>query len=59
MEESQTVIALGAGASTKLVDLKGKRLERVFNYKYAVDYNKNFDLMLKKKDEIERFYLNA
>ena len=59
MEESQTVIALGAGASTKLVDKKDRRIERVFNYKYAVDYNRNFDLMLKKKDEIERFYLNA
>ncbi len=59
MEESKTVIALGAGASTKLVDRNGKRLERIFNYKYAVDYNNNFDLMLKKKDEIERFYVNA
>lgn len=56
MEEVQSIIALGAGASTKLVDQKGGRLERIFNYKHALEYNKHFDLMLRKKDEIERFY---
>ena len=47
---------MGAGASTKLVDVENKRLERVFNYKFPLEYNKHFDLMLKKKDEIEDFY---
>lgn len=56
MEEVQSIIALGAGASTKLVDQEGGRLERIFNYKHALEYNKHFDLMLRKKDEIERFY---
>lgn len=56
MEEVQSIIALGAGASTKLVDTKRGSLERIFNYKHALEYNKHFDLMLKKKDEIEAFY---
>ena len=56
MEEVQTILAMGAGASTKLVDVENKRLERVFNYKFPLEYNKHFDLMLKKKDEIEDFY---
>ena len=56
MEEVQTILAMGAGASTKLVDVKNGRLERVFNYKFPLEYNKHFDLMLEKKDEIGEFY---
>lgn len=56
MEEVQTILAMGAGGSTKFVDLKNHRLERVFNYKFPLEYNKHFDLMLNKKDEIEVFY---
>jgi oxygen-independent coproporphyrinogen-3 oxidase len=56
MEEVQTIIALGAGGSTKLVDVEGRRLERVFNYKFPLEYNKHFQLMLDKKKEIEDFY---
>ena len=56
MEEVQTILAMGAGASTKLVDLKNHRLERVFNYKFPLEYNKHFALMLSKKDEISKFY---
>ena len=56
MEEVQTILAVGAGGSTKLVDLKRYVFERVFNYKFPLEYNKHFDLMLKKKDETEVFY---
>ena len=55
MEEVQTIIAIGAGASTKLVD-HPNRLERVFNYKFPLEYNKHFDLMISRKDIIEEFY---
>ena len=58
MEEIQTIIALGAGASTKIVSNDGS-LHRIFNYKFPLEYNKHFDLMLRKKDEIEGFYINA
>ena len=56
MEEVQTIIAMGAAGSTKLVDQKNGRLERVFNYKFPLEYNNHFNLMLERKKEIEEFY---
>lgn len=57
MEEIQTIIALGAGASTKLVS-KDKGIERIFNYKFPLEYNNHFDIMLDKKQGIIDFYKN-
>lgn len=54
MEEVQTILALGAGASTKLVN--GKNIERVFNYKYPYEYIRGFDEMLNRKQKIYEFY---
>ena len=54
MEEAQTIIALGGGATTKLV--MGDRIERIFNFKDPYEYIKRFDEILKKKDEILDFY---
>ena len=56
MEEVQTILAVGAGASTKLCDNKKGRIERIFNYKLPLEYIKNFQLMIDKKGEIARFY---
>lgn len=56
MEENQTIIAVGAGASTKLVDRRGERLERIFNYKFPLEYNKHFDTILEKKKEVGEFF---
>lgn len=56
MEEVQTILAMGAVGSTKLLDTEDGRLERIFNYKYPQDYNNNFELMLKRKDRIREFY---
>ncbi len=47
MEEVQTVLAFGAGASTKLV--KGDRIERVFNPKEAADYTNRIDEITERK----------
>ncbi len=55
MEEIQTIIALGAGASTKLVRPDAD-IKRVFNYKFPLEYNKHFDIMLAKKDEITQYF---
>lgn len=55
MEETQTIIALGAGASTKLVS-KDKGIQRIFNYKFPLEYNNHFDIMLDKKQGIIDFY---
>jgi oxygen-independent coproporphyrinogen-3 oxidase len=57
MEENQTILAAGAGASTKLVSQSG-RIERVFNYKYPYEYVSNFDEILKRKEIIREFFKN-
>lgn len=54
MEEIQTILATGAGASTKLVSENG--IERIFNYKHPLEYNNHFELMLEKKQAIKDFY---
>lgn len=50
MEEIQSIIALGSGASSKII--QENDIKRVFNYKLPLEYINNFDLMLNKKDEI-------
>ena len=54
MEEVQTIIALGAGASTKLVS--PYKIERIFNYKYPYEYISGFDEIVKRKQKIYDFY---
>ena len=56
MEEVQTILAVGAGGSTKLVDIEGGRLERVFNYKYPNEYLKGFDEIVRRRRAIREFY---
>lgn len=51
MEEVQSVLALGGGASSKAVSGDKNRLERVFNFKSPVEYVRRFDEILQKKDE--------
>ena len=57
MEECHTVLAVGAGAVTKLKNPKGNEIERIFNYKYPYEYISDFDEILKRKKQIENFYL--
>ena len=54
MEEAQTIIALGGGATTKVVI--GDRIERIFNFKDPYEYIKRFDDILSKKEEILKLY---
>jgi oxygen-independent coproporphyrinogen-3 oxidase len=56
MEELHTVIALGGGGVTKLVDLARGRVERVFNPKYPYEYLSDFERMCENKARIRRFY---
>jgi len=53
MEEIQTILALGGGASTKMV--KGDRIERVFNPKEAADYISRIDEIIEKKRKALEF----
>lgn len=51
MEETQSIIALGAGGVTKTVDRKTGRIERIFNVKSADDYIERIDEMLERKEK--------
>lgn len=49
MEEKQTILAAGAGASTKTVDPKTDRINRIFNVKSIEEYIGRMDEMLERK----------
>lgn len=52
MEEKQTIIAMGAGASTKAVfdaDQPNPRIERVENVKDLTSYISRIDEMIERK----------
>ena len=49
MEEKQTILAAGAGASTKFVFQHGERIERVENVKDVNQYIQRLDEMLERK----------
>ena len=44
MEDVHSIIACGAGASSKIID--GKRVERVINVKYPIDYVTDFNKVI-------------
>lgn len=51
MEEKQTILAVGAGASSKFLLPKGKKLlERVENVKSVTDYVERIDEMIERKE---------
>ncbi len=56
MDETHTILACGSGGVTKLKDPRSDYLERIFNYKYPYEYIDRFDEMLKRKEQISRFY---
>ena len=49
MEEKQSILALGAGASTKMVD--GDRIERVENVKDIRSYIQRIEEMVARKEK--------
>lgn len=51
MEETQSIIAVGAGGTSKLVFPNGK-LERFFNPKYPLDYIKNYETVISRKNQL-------
>ncbi len=64
MEEKQSIIALGAGASTKLLfpgqGSSGVRIERIENVKSVQDYITRIDEMIARKDgALFHSYLNG
>ncbi len=51
MDETQTIIGAGSGASTKLV-YPDNRINRIHNYKFPYEYISNFERLMTKKEEI-------
>ncbi|MDE6679428.1 MAG: coproporphyrinogen dehydrogenase HemZ, partial [Ruminococcus sp.] len=51
MDETQTIIGAGSGASTKLV-YPDNKITRIHNYKFPYEYVGNFDQLMTKKKEI-------
>ena len=51
MEEKQSILAAGAGASTKFVFEHGERIERVENVKDLKNYVERIDEMIERKRE--------
>lgn len=56
MEEIHTVLAVGAGAVTKLKAPNSNYIERIFNFKYPYEYNSRFDELIERKGRITEFY---
>ena len=56
MEELCTILSLGGGASTKLVNAAEGRIERVFNPKYPREYIDGLEKIRKKKEAVAAFY---
>lgn len=56
MEEVQTILSAGAGGSTKLVADGGKRMQRIFNFKYPTEYIQRFAEVLERKEGVTAFY---
>ena len=56
MEELCSILAMGGGASTKLV-CSGGRLERHIDPKYPTEYIANIDRICAAKAKLEAFFL--
>ena len=56
MNELHTVLAVGAGAVTRLKAPHGQQIKRIFNFKYPYEYIERFDTMLERKKGIDDFY---
>ena len=56
MEETHTILACGAGATTKLRSPRGEKIERIFNFKFPYEYMERFDQMQERKEGILNFY---
>ena len=56
MEELCTILSLGGGGSTKLVDPARGRIERVFNPKYPREYIDGLEKIRGRKQAVAAFY---
>jgi len=56
MEELHSILSMGAGGSTKMVDPAENRIERVFNLKYPQEYIQRPEKILLNQEAFRAFY---
>jgi len=56
MDETHTILAVGAGGVTKLRQPGANNIQRVYNFKFPYEYNTRFDILLQRKKEVIDFY---
>ncbi len=56
MDETQTILACGAGAASKIKDPNSDCLERIYNFKYPYEYINRFEEMIIRKDQVKAIY---
>lgn len=56
MEELMTILSLGAGGSTKMVDAEAGHIERVFNLKYPREYIDRPEKLEENRAAVRAFY---
>ena len=56
MDETHTILACGASATTKLKDPFSGNIKRIFNFKYPYEYIGRFNEQIERKKEIIYFY---
>ena len=59
MEELCSILAMGGGASAKLVNAETGRIERIFNPKYPLEYIENIEKIISDKEKILGFYAES
>ena len=55
MEELHTILSMGAGGSTKMVDPRVGRIERYYNCKFAKEYMEHPEKFMADRDKFETF----
>ena len=58
MDETQTILAAGAGAVTKLRSPFGEKIERIYNFKYPAEYLSQYQTIEERKERVKYFYEN-
>ena len=56
MEELHTILSLGAGGSTKMVDRAGGRIQRAFNLKFPQEYIQRPEKIVENHQAFRAFY---
>ena len=56
MEELHSIFSAGAGGVTKLKLPDRHKIERIFNFKYPMEYVRDFDSILTRKQGVDDFY---